>query len=151
MKGMTMAQRRTVEILLVDDNIGDVVLTKEALESACVGNHVSIARDGVEALDFLRRMGDFATAPKPQLVLLDLNMPRKNGCEVLAEIRDDAELRLIPVVILSSSDAEGDIRRAYELGANCYVTKPADFDEMVIAIEAINHFWNGIAKLPLGC
>ena len=143
-----MTQNRTVEILLVDDNIGDVVLTKEALKGADFTNRVSIARDGFEALDFLRHEGKFANAPTPDLILLDINMPRKNGCEVLDEIRRDERLKLIPVVILTSSEAEDDIRRAYELRANCYVTKPADLDEMVKIVQAIDFFWTTIAKLP---
>jgi CheY-like chemotaxis protein len=145
---MLMTQNRTVEILLVDDNIGDVVLTKEALKGADFSNRVSVARDGFEALDFLRRTGNFTSAPKPNLILLDINMPRKNGSEVLAEIRRDEELKLVPVVILTSSEAEDDIRRAYELGANCYVTKPADLDEMVKLVQAIDYFWTTVAKLP---
>ena len=145
---MVMAQQRTVEILLVDDNIGDVVLTKEALKGAEFSNHVSVVRDGIEALEFLRHEGKFANAGRPDLILLDINMPRKNGCEVLQDIRADSDLRLIPVVILTSSEAEDDIRRSYELGANCFVTKPADLDEMVKVVQAINHFWISIAKLP---
>lgn len=145
---MVMAHPRTVEILLVDDNIGDVVLTKEALKGADFSNHVSVARDGFEALEFLRRTGKFSSAPRPDLILLDINMPRKNGCEVLEEIRGDEDLRIIPVVILTSSEAEDDIRRSYELGANCFVTKPADLDEMVKAVQAINFFWLTVAKLP---
>lgn len=145
---MVMAQQRTVEILLVDDNIGDVVLTKEALKGADFSNHVSVARDGFEALEFLRRTGKFADAKRPDLILLDINMPRKNGCEVLEEIRCDEDLRIIPVVILTSSEAEDDIRRSYALGANCFVTKPADLDEMVKAVQAINFFWLTVAKLP---
>ena len=145
---MVMAAQRTVEILLVDDNIGDVVLTKEALKGAEFPNRVSVVRDGCEALEFLRRTGKFASASRPDLILLDINMPRKNGCEVLEEVRSDEELRLIPIVILTSSEAEDDIRRSYELGANCFVTKPADLDEMVRVVQAINHFWITIAKLP---
>ena len=148
---MVMAQQRTVEILLVDDNIGDVVLTKEALKGAEFSNHVSVVRDGIEALEFLRHEGKFANAGRPDLILLDINMPRKNGCEVLQDIRADSDLRLIPVVILTSSEAEDDIRRSYELGANCFVTKPADLDEMVKVVQAINHFWISIAKLPRHC
>ena len=145
---MVMAAQRTVEILLVDDNIGDVVLTKEALKGAEFPNRVSVVRDGCEALEFLRRTGKFASASRPDLILLDINMPRKNGCEVLEEVRSDEDLRLIPIVILTSSEAEDDIRRSYELGANCFVTKPADLDEMVRVVQAINHFWITIAKLP---
>ena len=143
-----ITQTRTVEILLVDDNIGDVVLTKEALKGSNFTNRVSIARDGFEALAFLRREGKFAGAPTPDLILLDINMPRKNGCEVLEEIRRDEGLKLIPIVILTSSEAEDDIRRAYELRANCYVTKPADLDEMVKVVQAIDFFWTTVAKLP---
>lgn len=145
---MVMAAQRTVEILLVDDNIGDVVLTKEALKGAEFPNRVSVVRDGCEALEFLRRTGKFANASRPDLILLDINMPRKNGCEVLEEVRSDEDLRLIPIVILTSSEAEDDIRRSYELGANCFVIKPADLDEMVRVVQAINHFWITIAKLP---
>ena len=145
---MIITQTRPVEILLVDDNIGDVVLTKEALKGADFTNRVSIARDGFEALDFLRQTGKFASVPTPDLILLDINMPRKNGCEVLAEIRCDEDLKLIPIVILTSSEAEDDIRRAYEMGANCYVTKPADLDEMVKIVQAIDFFWTTVAKLP---
>ncbi len=145
---MVMAQQRTVEILLVDDNIGDVVLTKEALKAAEFASHVSVVRDGIEAIEFLRHSGKFANARRPDLILLDINMPRKNGCEVLEEIRCDEDLRLIPIVILTSSEAEEDIRRSYELGANCFVTKPADLDEMVKVVQAINHFWITIARLP---
>ena len=145
---MVMAAQRTVEILLVDDNIGDVVLMKEALKGAEFPNRVSVVRDGCEALEFLRRTGKFASASRPDLILLDINMPRKNGCEVLEEVRSDEDLRLIPIVILTSSEAEDDIRRSYELGANCFVTKPADLDEMVRVVQAINHFWITIAKLP---
>ena len=145
---MIITQTKSVEILLVDDNIGDVVLTKEAFKGADFTHRVSIARDGFEALDFLRHTGKFASAPTPDLILLDINMPRKNGCEVLAEIRRDEALKLIPIVILTSSESEDDIRRAYELGANCYVTKPADLDEMVKIVQAIDYFWTTVAKLP---
>jgi CheY-like chemotaxis protein len=124
------------------------VLTKEALKGAEFPNRVSVVRDGCEALEFLRRTGKFANASRPDLILLDINMPRKNGCEVLEEVRSDEDLRLIPIVILTSSEAEDDIRRSYELGANCFVTKPADLDEMVRVVQAINHFWITIAKLP---
>ena len=145
---MIMPLNRNIEILLVDDNVGDVVLTKEALKGASFSNRVSTAHDGVEAIEFLHRRGKFANAPKPDLVLLDINMPRKNGCEVLNDIRNDKELTLLPVIILTSSEAEDDICRAYELRANCYVTKPVDLDEMVKVVQAIDHFWTTVAKLP---
>src|SRR5438552_4072790 len=121
-----MSMMREVDILLVDDNVGDVLLTKEALKGVKLHNTVNVAKDGVEAMEFLRRQGEFADAPRPDLVLLDLNMPRKNGCEVLAEMKGDPDLRLIPVVVLTSSDADADILNAYHLHANCYVTKPVD-------------------------
>jgi CheY-like chemotaxis protein len=143
-----VAQNRTLEILLVDDNLGDVVLTQEALKSATITNRVSTAHDGLEALEFLRRTGKFANAPRPDLILLDINMPRMNGCELLGEIRGDEKLKLLPVVILTSSEAEDDIRRAYGIGANCFVTKPADLDEMVKIVQSIDHFWTTVAKLP---
>jgi chemotaxis family two-component system response regulator Rcp1 len=145
---MTLMETRTVEILLVDDNIGDVVLAKEALKGANFTNRVSNVSDGVEALDFLHRRGKYADATRPDFVLLDINMPRKNGHEVLAEIRRDKGLKSLPVIILTSSEAEDDISRAYELGANCFVTKPADLDEMVQVVQAIDYFWTAIAKLP---
>ena len=143
-----MPTTRNVEILLVDDNIGDVVLTKEALSEADSTNRVSIASDGIEALEFLRRKGKYPDAPRPDLILLDLNMPRKNGGEVLAEIRSDEDLKLIPVIVFTSSEAQDDIRLAYELRANCFVTKPVDLDEMVKVVQSINNFWTSIAKLP---
>lgn len=145
---MIITQTRTLEILLVDDNIGDVVLTKEALKGANFTNRVTTMHDGVEALDFLFRRGKHADAQRPDIVLLDINMPRKNGCEVLEEIRRDEELRLLPVIMFTSSEAGDDIQRAYELGANCFVTKPADLDEMVRVVQAIDYFWTAIAKLP---
>jgi CheY-like chemotaxis protein len=145
---MIAVQPRTVEILLVDDNIGDVVLTKEALKGANFTNRVTTMHDGVEAMEFLFRRGKHADAQRPDLILLDINMPRKNGCEVLTEIRRDDDLKLLPVIILTSSESEDDIQRAYELGANCFVTKPADLDEMVRVVQAIDFFWTAIAKLP---
>src|SRR5438477_10605354 len=116
----TMTEIRDMEILLVDDNVGDVLLTKEALKGAKSHNTVSVARDGVEAMEFLRPEGRFANSPRPDLVFLDLNMPRKSGTEVLAEMKEDKNLRVIPVVVLTSSDADDDVLKAYELHANCY-------------------------------
>ena len=143
-----MNKLREVEILLVDDNVGDVLLTKEALKGVKFHNTVSVARDGVEAMEFLHRKGQFANAPRPDLVFLDLNMPRKNGSEVLAEMKQDTDLRLIPVVVLTSSDADEDVLKAYHLHANCYVTKPVDLDQMIKAVQAIDDFWVSIVKLP---
>src|SRR6266446_5528789 len=143
-----MTVNQDVEILLVDDNVGDILLTKEALKGVKFHNTVSVARDGVEAMEFLRRQGKFANSPRPDLVFLDLNMPRKSGSEVLAEMKEDPDLRLIPVVVLTSSDADADVLKAYRLHANCYVTKPVDLDQMIKAVQAIDDFWMSIAKLP---
>lgn len=143
-----MTATREVDILLVDDNLGDVLLTKEALKGAQVRSTVSVANDGVEAMQFLKREGKFENAPRPDLVFLDLNMPKKNGAEVLAEMKGDSSLRLIPVVILTSSDADDDVLKAYRLHANCYVTKPADLDQMIKAVQAIDNFWMSTARLP---
>src|SRR4051794_24701063 len=121
-------QGRPVEILLVDDSPGDVRLTREALREGKIRNNLSVVTDGVEALAFLRREGRYAGAPRPDVILLDLNLPRKDGREVLAEIKADDRLRRIPVVILTTSADERDILRAYELHANCYITKPVDFE-----------------------
>ena len=143
-----MTTTRETEILLVDDNLGDVFLTKEALKGSRFPSRISVASDGVEAMEFLRREGRFSDAPRPDMVLLDLNMPRKNGIEVLAEMKADADLHLIPVVILTSSEAEDDVVSAYHSHANCYVSKPADLDEMIKAVQAIQNFWQGFVKLP---
>lgn len=139
---------REIEILLVDDNPGDVVLTKDALGRAKLRNSISVARDGVEAMAFLRREGEHAGAVRPDLILLDLNMPRKGGIEVLAEIKADPNLRTIPVVILTSSAADEDVIRAYHLYVNCYVTKPVDFDQMMKVVRAIDEFWISVVTLP---
>lgn len=139
---------RPVEILLVEDNPGDVRLTREALKEGKVRNNLSVVTDGVEALAYLRREGKYAEAVRPDLILLDLNLPRRDGREVLAEIKADTRLRLIPVVILTSSQAEQDIARAYDLHANCYVTKPVDLDQFIKVVNSIEDFWFAIVKLP---
>ncbi len=139
---------RPVEILLVEDNPADVRLTSEALREGKVRNNLSVAGDGVEALAFLRRQGVYAQAPRPDLILLDLNLPRKDGREVLQEVKQDPSLRYIPVVILSSSPAEQDILRAYNLHANCYVTKPVDLDQFITVVKSIETFRFTIVKLP---
>jgi two-component system, chemotaxis family, response regulator Rcp1 len=139
---------RPIEILLVEDNPGDVRLTIEALKEAKVRNHLSVAKDGVEALAFLRREGPYAAAARPDLILLDLNLPRKDGREVLAEIKADASLRAIPVVILTTSQADQDILRSYELHANCYITKPVDLDQFITVVKSIEDFWLTIVTLP---
>jgi two-component system, chemotaxis family, response regulator Rcp1 len=142
------AESRPVEILLVEDNPGDVRLTREALKEGKVRNNLNVAQDGVEALAYLRREGRHEGAVRPDLILLDLNLPRMDGREVLAAIKADPELRPIPVVILTSSQAEQDIVRAYDLHANCYVTKPVDLDQFITVVKSIEDFWFAIVKLP---
>lgn len=137
-----------VEILIVEDNPGDIRLTQEALKESKVNNRLSVAQDGVEALAFLRREGEYRDAPRPDVILLDLNLPRMSGREVLAEIKTDPELRRIPVVILTTSKAEEDILKMYDLHANCYITKPVDLNQFLIVIQTIEDFWLSIVKLP---
>ena len=137
-----------VEILLVEDNPGDVRLTREALREGKVRNNLNVVGDGVEALAYLRRQGKYASAVRPDLIFLDLNLPKKDGREVLAEVKEDPELRHIPVVVLTSSQAEQDIVRAYDLHANCYVTKPVDLDQFINVVKSVNEFWFTIVKLP---
>jgi CheY-like chemotaxis protein len=139
---------RPFEVLLVEDNPGDVLLTTEALEEAKLHINMSIVSNGVDALDFLYRRGTYAEAPRPDLMLLDLNMPRKDGREVLAEIKADPDLRGIPVVVLTTSHAEQDIVRTYNLHANAYVTKPVDLEQFIAIVHAINQFWFTIVTLP---
>ena len=139
---------RPFEVLLVEDNPGDVLLTTEALEEAKLHINMSVVADGVEALDFLYCRGPYAEAPRPDLMLLDLNMPRKDGREVLAEIKADPDLRGIPVVVLTTSRAEQDIVRTYNLHANAYVTKPVDLEQFMTIVHAINQFWFTIVTLP---
>lgn len=139
---------RPIDILLVEDNPGDVRLTREALKDAKVLNKLYVAKDGVEAMAFLRRQGKYASAIRPDLILLDLNLPKKDGREVLAEIKDDTSLKRIPVVILTVSKAEEDIIKTYELHANCYITKPVDLDRFLEVVRAVEDFWLTVVKLP---
>ena len=139
---------KPIEILLVDDNPGDVRLTREALAGFKTPCHLSVVKDGVEAIGFLRRQGRFAQAPRPHLILLDLNMPRMDGRQALAQIKADANFRRIPVVILTTSQAEEDILRAYDLNANCYITKPVDLLQFLKVVRSIEEFWLTIVKLP---
>ena len=143
-----MDRGEAVEILLAEDNPGDVKLTQKALEEGRLVNNLSVVNDGVEAMTFLRNEGEYADAPRPDLVLLDLNMPRKDGREVLEEIKADEELRRIPVVVLTSSDAEEDVVRSYELHANAYLTKPVDFDGFLETLGRLEEFWLQVVKLP---
>jgi chemotaxis family two-component system response regulator Rcp1 len=139
---------RPIEVLLVEDNPGDVRLTREALKEGKIRNNLHVAKDGVEALAFLRREGPNAGAPRPDVILLDLNLPRKDGREVLTEVKRDPALRQIPVVILTSSQAEEDICRAYDLHANCYISKPVDLDQFIKVVKSIEDFWFTVVKLP---
>jgi two-component system, chemotaxis family, response regulator Rcp1 len=145
---MTEAEVRPLEILLVEDSPSDTELTVEALKEAKVHNHLSVVEDGVQALEFLRRQGLFAQAPRPDLIMLDLNLPRKDGREVLAEIKADEQLKTIPVVVLTTSRAEQDVLRAYELHANCYVTKPVGFEQFLEVVRSIENFWLVLVSLP---
>jgi two-component system, chemotaxis family, response regulator Rcp1 len=138
-----------IQILLVEDSPSDVELTIEAMRDAKVANELHDAIDGVDAMAFLRREGSFAAAPRPHLVLLDLNLPRKDGKEVLAEMRADPDLRAIPVAVLTTSNAESDVLRSYQLGANCFITKPVRLQEFLEVIRAIEDFWLTIVHLPL--
>jgi CheY-like chemotaxis protein len=137
-----------IEILLVEDNPGDVRLTREALKDARVLNNLYVTGDGIEALAFLKRQGKYKDVTRPDLILLDLNLPKKDGHEVLAEIKANPDLRRIPVVILTTSRAEEDILKTYDLHANCYITKPVDLEKFIEVISAIEDFWLTIVKLP---
>ncbi|GAA5077441.1 two-component system response regulator [Thermocatellispora tengchongensis] len=139
---------RPIEVLLVEDDPGDVLLTQEAFEHNKVRNRLHVVNDGEDAMDFLRRQGEYADVPRPDLILLDLNLPRKDGLEVLAEVKADADLRAIPVVVLTTSEAEEDILRSYNLHANAYVSKPVDFTQFIRVVRQIDDFFVTVVKLP---
>jgi CheY-like chemotaxis protein len=139
---------RLAEILLVEDNPGDARLTRETWKQSKLLNHLSVVADGAEAMAFLRREGKYVNAAHPDLILLDLNLPKKDGREVLAEIKADEQLRRIPVVVMTSSDAEQDILKTYELHANCYITKPVGLEQLSAVVKALAEFWFTIVKLP---
>jgi CheY-like chemotaxis protein len=141
-------KNKPITILMAEDNATDVMLTKEALTHAKLLNTLHVVDDGIEALDFLHRRGKHVKAPQPDLILLDLNMPRKNGQEVLAEIKADDRFKHIPVVILTTSKAEEDVVKAYGLYANCYVIKPVDFDVFAEVVRSIQDFWFSVVTLP---
>jgi CheY-like chemotaxis protein len=143
-----MTRQEAIDVLLVEDDPGDVRLIREAFADNKVANHLSVVSDGVEALQFLRREGEFADARSPDLILLDLNLPRKDGREVLAEVKSDHALRRIPIVVLTTSKADEDILRSYELHANAYVTKPVDYDRFISVVQKIDHFFVSVVKLP---
>src|ERR1035437_8915257 len=140
--------KKKVKILLIEDNEGDIVLTLEALKEAKVSNGIEIVRDGEEALQYLRKEGQFKKAETPNLILLDINLPRLGGKEVLAEIKKDKDLMIIPVVMLTTSDSEKDILESYQHHANCYITKPADFEKFMQVVHTIKDFWIDIVQLP---
>ncbi|MBN4064265.1 response regulator [Dehalococcoides mccartyi] len=137
-----------VDILLVDDSPGDVRLTMEALTDAKISNKINVTSDGIEALQFLRKEGEYSNVTRPDLILLDLNMPRMDGRELLGIIKEDRDLRNIPVVVLTTSQSENDILESYDLRANCYITKPVDLDQFLIVVNSIQEFWLSIVKLP---
>ena len=145
---MTNASGKPVEILMVEDDAGDIRLTREALKDAKVLNNLNVVRDGEEAMEYLARRGKFKNAIRPDLVLLDLNLPKKDGREVLAEVKADEDLKRIPVVILTTSKAEQDILSTYNLHANCYITKPVQLDQFIEVVKSIEDFWLTIVKLP---
>jgi chemotaxis family two-component system response regulator Rcp1 len=145
---MTDPTPQPIEILLVEDNEGDVELTREALAQAKVRNHLHVAEDGLAALRYLRREKPHEAVPRPDLILLDLNLPLMDGREVLADIKADPQLRAIPVVVLTTSQAEEDIVRSYDLHANCYITKPVDFDQFMKVVRSVHDFWVTVVKLP---
>jgi CheY-like chemotaxis protein len=140
----------SADILLVEDNPGDVRLTREAFEAGNIANTLHVVTDGVEALAFLHQRGDHEAAPRPDIVLLDLNLPGKNGDEVLAEINDDPDLESIPVIVLTSSEAEEDVLQSYELQANAYLTKPVDPGEFIDIVKRFKAFWLEVVRLPPG-
>ncbi len=143
-----MTEGKPVEILLIEDNPGDARLAQEAIREAKVHNRLNWVSDGVQAMNYLRKEGQYAKANRPDLILLDLNLPRKDGREVLAEVKSDPHLRLIPIVVLTTSEAEEDILKAYHLNANCYITKPVDLEQFLKIVRSIEDFWLSIVKLP---
>ena len=138
-----------IHVLLVEDNPADADLTRETLETSKLHLALSVAIDGIEAMRFLRREGEYAGVPRPDLILLDLNLPKKDGRQILSEIKADSEFRRIPIVILTSSDAERDVAQSYALGANCYVTKPVDLKAFQAIVQAVEDFWFTVVKLPV--
>jgi len=139
---------RPIEILLVEDNPGDIRLTKEALKECRILNNLHVTMDGVEAMEYLEKNGRFADSPKPDLILLDLNLPKKSGMEVLTEIKSSEQLKIIPIVVLTTSDSEKDILESYKHHVNCFVTKPVEFDAFMTAVKSIEDFWFSIVRLP---
>lgn len=143
-----MTDADLIRVLLVEDSLADIELTLEALQEAKFVNQVQTVRDGAEALDYLHRRGEHAAAVRPDLIILDLNLPKRNGHEVLADIKDDPDLRRIPVAVLTTSAAEADVVASYDLGANCYLTKPVDVGQFLRVVQSIEEFWFGVVRLP---
>lgn len=141
---------RPIDILLIEDNPGDIRLTREALKDAKVTNVLTVVSDGIEALALLHRNGKHATSARPDLIILDLNLPKKDGWELLAEIKSDDELRIIPVIVLTTSTADADIIKSYDLHANCYITKPVDLEQFIEVVKSVNDFWLSVVRLPGG-
>ena len=139
---------QSIQVLLVEDSPGDIRLTKEALKDAKIHINLQVARDGEQAMSYLMREGEYANAPRPDLILLDLNLPKKDGREVLQEIKENPTLKIIPVVILTTSASEADILRSYSLHANCYITKPVTLDGFLTVVKSIEDFWMSVVKLP---
>ena len=146
---MIASEARVINVLLVEDDPGDVLMTREAFEEY-LHNRLDVVNDGAEAIAYLRREGEYADAPRPDLILLDLNLPRRDGREVLAEVKADVNLRTIPVIVLTTSQADEDVLKSYQLHANAYVTKPVDFDGFIDAIRQIDHFFVSVVQLPTG-
>ena len=146
---MNLSQSKPIEILLVEDSPSDAALTIEALKTGKIANRLTHVEDGVEAMDFLRRRGKYADAARPDLIMLDLNLPRMDGRDVLAEIKTDTDLRIIPIIILTTSHADEDILRSYQLSANCYITKPVDFGHFIEVVKSIENFWLTVVTLPV--
>lgn len=146
----SVAVSLTIEILLVEDNPGDVFLTRTALQKARIPNNLHVVPDGEEAIAFMHQKGQYVDEPRPDLILLDLNLPKKNGHEVLKEVKSNQDLKRIPVVILTSSSSENDILSSYDLYANCYICKPFELDQFTEVVEAIENFWLSVVKLPRG-
>ena len=145
---MNKQDNKLIEILLVEDNLGDIRLTQEAFREGKIYNHMTVVMDGVEALAYLRKQGKYADAKKPDIILLDLNLPKKNGREVLAEIKEDPALKRIPVIVLTTSAAEEDVIASYDLHANCYIRKPVDFSHFITVVTSIENFWLSIVTIP---
>jgi len=145
---MNLSEIRPAEILLIEDSPSDAALTKEALDAGKIANNLTHVEDGIEAVECLKQRGKYKNSPRPDLIMLDLNLPRKDGREVLAEIKNDPELKLIPIIVLTTSRSDKDILQSYQLNANCYITKPVDFQQFIDVIKSIENFWLTVVTLP---